>query len=81
MTFDSTKEYGNTIEGADYKSGREYIDAIMEDAKKTLPPGTVYSFISWTEGSKRKAGWVYNLQAEREKQKLFNPLNTAELKT
>lgn len=80
LDFDSTKEYGNTIEGSKYPSGKEYIDAIMEDAKKTLPPNTEYSFISWDEGGKRKAGWVYNLQTPRERQKLFNPLSVA-LKT
>lgn len=80
MTFNPDQEYGNTILGAGFASGKDYIDAIMADAKKTLPPGTAYSFISWTEEGKRKAGWVYNLQTPREQQKLFNPL-TIELRT
>lgn len=75
MTFNPDMEYGNAIPGDGYPSGREYIDAIMADAKKTLPPDTQYWFISWTEEGKRKAGWVFNLQIEREKVKLFNPLN------
>ena len=69
------QEYGNTIDSAGFLSGREFIDAILADAKKTLDPGTEFWFISWTEDGKRKAGWVYNLKTEREKQKLFNPLN------
>lgn len=80
MTFDSTLEYGNTIDLKDFRSGKEVIDAIIQDAKKTLPPGTSFSFITWTEEGKRKAGWVYNLQKSRDQQKLFNPLST-ELRT
>ena len=80
IAFDPTKEYGNTFSIDGFPSGKEYIDAIIEDAKKTLPKGTAYSFISWTEGGKRKAGWVYNLQTHREQEKLFNPL-MCELRT
>jgi len=80
MSFDSTKEYGNTIPGDGFASGKEYIDAIIADAKKVLPSGTAFSFISWTEEGKRKAGWVYNLQTPRLQQKLFNPLS-CELRT
>lgn len=76
MSFDPALEYGNTIRGAGFASGKEYIEAIIEDAKKTLPPGTEFSFISWTENGARRTGWVYNLQTPREQQKLFNPLNT-----
>lgn len=77
MSFDSTQEYGNTVDGKGYASGKDYIDAIIADAKKVLPPNTEFSFISWDEEGGRKVGWVYNLQAPREKQKLFNPLKTA----
>ena len=80
MTFNPDLEYGNCIPGEGFASGKEYIDAIIEDAKKTLPSGTAYSFISWSEGGKRKAGWVYNLQTHREQEKLFNPL-MCELRT
>lgn len=80
LDFDKDKEYGNCILGEGFASGKEYIDAIMEDAKKTLPPGIAYSFISWSEEGKRKAGWVYNIQKPRPEQKLFNPLS-AELRT
>lgn len=79
--FDAAKEYGNAIDLAGYPSGKEYIDAVLEDARKTLPPNTEFHFISWTENGARKAGWVYNLQTEREQQKLFNPLKTAKLTT
>lgn len=78
--FDDKQEYSGTIEGSGFASGKEYIDAIMADAKKTLPIGTAYSFISWSEEGKRKAGWVYNLQTPRNEQKLFNPLS-CELRT
>jgi len=80
MTFDAEKEYGNVIDGAGFESGIKYIEAIIEDAKKTLPPNTEFSFISWTDEGKRRCGWVYNLQRERPQQKLFNPLQ-APLKT
>lgn len=79
--FDAAKEYGNAIDLAGYPSGKEFIDAIIEDAKKTLPPNTEYYFISWTENGARKTGWVYNLQVPREQQKLFNPLRTEKLLT
>lgn len=79
--FDPMKEYGNAIDSAGYPSGMQYIEAVLEDAKKTLPAGTVFSFISWTENGVRKTGWVYNLLTEREQQKMFNPLKTAELRT
>jgi hypothetical protein len=78
MTFDATKEYGNTILGEGFPSGKEYIEAIIQDAKKTLPPNTDFWFITWNEDGKRKAGWVYNLQIPRERQKLFNPLKPGE---
>jgi hypothetical protein len=80
IEFDPNKEYGGCISGDGFSSGKEYIDAIIEDAKKTLPSGMAFSFISWTEGGKRKAGWVYNLQTHREQEKLFNPLS-CELRT
>jgi len=80
MTFDPEQEYGNTIPGEKYASGKDYIDAIINDAKKTLPPGTQFSFITWDEDGRRRAGWVYNLKTERPRQKLFNPLET-ELRT
>ena len=74
MTFDATQEYGNAVENTGFAHGGLYIDAIIEDARKILPPNTEYSFISWTEDGKRKTGWVYNLLTPREQQKLFNPL-------
>jgi len=80
MTFNPDLEYGNCVPGDGFASGKEYIDAIIADAKKTLPSGTAFSFISWTEEGKRKAGWVYNLQTSRPQQKLFNPLS-CELRT
>jgi hypothetical protein len=81
VSFDSAREYGNTISNAGFASGKEYIEAVIEDAKKTLPPNTEFSFISWTENGARHAGWVYNLQTPREQQKLFNPLKPATLRT
>ena len=69
------KEYGGTILGNGFSSGGEFIDAIIEDARKVLPTGTDYWFISWTDNGKRRTGWVYNLKTERPEQKLFNPLN------
>jgi hypothetical protein len=75
MIFDSTQEHGATISGAGFESGKEFIDAIINDAKKVLPPDTDFWFISWDEDGKRKTGWVHNLKTERQKQKLFNPLN------
>jgi hypothetical protein len=81
MSFDPTLEYGNAISNAGFPSGKEYIEAVIEDAKKTLPPNTEFSFISWTENGTRQAGWVYNLQTPREQQKLFNPLKPATLRT
>ena len=78
MTFDAKNEYGNIISSEDYMSGRDFIDAIIADAKKVLPPNTDYWFITWDEGGKRKAGWVFNLQTPRDKQKLFNPLKPGE---
>ena len=81
MTFDPDKEYSGTIpDERQFPSGKEYIDAIIADAKKNLPPGTQFSFITWDEGGRRRAGWVYNLKTERPRQKLFNPLET-ELRT
>ena len=74
LIFNPEEEHGNCIPGSGFPSGREYIDAIMADAKKTLPPNTAYSFISWTEEGKRKVGWVHNIKKPREAQKLFNPL-------
>lgn len=82
MSFDPAQEYGNAIESAGFPSGKEYIEATIEDAKKTLPPGTDFQFISWTDvDGMRKTGWVYNLLTPRNQQKLFNPLKTATLKT
>lgn len=77
MTFDATLECSGTVDSSGFASGGLYIDAIIEDAKKVLPPNTEFSFISWTENGARKTGWVYNLKTEREAQKLFNPLKTA----
>jgi len=82
MTFDATQEYGNEIGNSGFASGKEYIEAIIQDAKKTLPPNTEFHFISWTaEDGTRKTGWVYNLQVQRDQQKLFNPLKPAVLRT
>lgn len=78
MTFDPEQECGGVIDGSGFASGGSFIAAIMLDAKKTLPPNTDYWFISWSEGDKRRTGWVYNLKTEREKQKLFNPLRPGE---
>jgi hypothetical protein len=81
MSFDPTLEYGNEVSSDGCGSGKEYIEAVFEDARKTLPAGTEFSFIAWNEGDTRKVGWVYNLLAPRDKQKLFNPLKNAVLKT
>lgn len=82
MDFDATKEYGNAIGTVGFQSGKEFIEAVIEDARKTLPAGTDFTFISWTnEEGKRLTGWVYNLKTERLQQKLFNPLKGAALKT
>lgn len=77
MSFDSTQEYGNELSNAVFPSGKEYIEAVIEDARKILPPNTEFNFISWNEGDARKVGWVYNLLTPRDRQKLFNPLKTA----
>lgn len=76
MSFDPDKEYGNEIDRTGFPSGAEHISAVIQDARKTLPPGTKFSFIAWSEGEIRKCGWIFNQQAEREKQKLYNPLKT-----
>jgi len=81
MTFDAANEYSGTVEQTGFASGGLYIDALIQDAKKVLPPNTEFSFISWTENGTRKTGWVYNLKTEREAQKLFNPLKPAPLRT
>lgn len=76
MTFDPSKEYSNEIDLTGFPSGAEYISAVILDARKVLPQGTKFSFISWSDGEKRKFGWICNQQTEREKQKLYNPLKT-----
>lgn len=81
MTFDAAKEYGNAVNNSGFPSGKEYIEAVIEDAKKALPPNTEFTFISWTANGARQTGWVYNLQTPREQQKLFNPLKPATLRT
>ncbi len=73
--FDPTQEHGGVISGNGFSDGGKFIDAIINDAKSKLPPNTDYWFISWDQEGKRRTGWVYNLKTEREKQKLFNPLN------
>lgn len=73
MEFDPSKEYLSEISIRKYPNGAKYVEAVIEDAKKTLPPGTEFSFISWDEGNERKRGWIYNPQTEREGQKIFNP--------
>lgn len=81
MSFDPASEYMNAVSYAGFPSGKEYIEAIIEDAKKTLPPGTSFQFLSWTDvDGKRKTGWAYNLLAPRDRQKLFNPLRSTALK-
>lgn len=77
MSFDPMQEYGNEISNAGFLSGKEYIEAVIEDARKVLPPNTEFNFISWNEGEARKCGWVYNLLTPRDRQKLFNPLKAA----
>jgi hypothetical protein len=74
MMFDPDQEYCVAVENRGFANGGLYIDAIIEDARKTLPVGAEFTFISWTEDGKRKTGWAYNLKTERTQQKLFNPL-------
>lgn len=81
MSFDPASEYIGAVSYAGLPSGKEYIEAIIEDAKKTLPAGTSFQFVSWTDvDTKRKTGWAYNLLTPRDKQKLFNPLRSTALK-
>ncbi len=77
MTFDPMLEYVNEISSAGFPSGKEYIEAVIEDARKVLPSNTEFNFISWNDAGARKIGWVYNLLIPRDQQKLFNPLKTA----
>lgn len=75
MAFDPAAEMVKELTRGGFQSGKEYIEAIIEDAKANLPPNTDFQFYSWTDGQgKRRTGWAYNVLTPRGQQKAFNPL-------
>lgn len=78
MAYDPAAEYIVSVDFRGFQSGKEYIEAIIEDARKVLPANTEFSFLSWTDAqSKRRCGWAHNILTPREQQKTFNPLRGA----